>query len=600
MANLEFCDKHNMVAYLEKSEGSEGFHEIIDFLSASHIHYALTASPTIYTSLIEQFWQTAALCIIDDGVMGIKATIDRKVKITVSEASVRRHLKLEDSEGIPSLPTIEIFEQLALTGTYPTLSPIHKLFNNMKRVSKGYSEVITPAFDTMLVQHQGEEPSIQTTPKTSPSKITSSPSLSSHHTSISAPSTLQPPITPTEEAAPMPHESPIHSVHSLGCDEVSMQQNELMDLVTKLSERVIVLETDIQQTKKVYSFAITKLILRVKKLEKTVKTTKAKRRARVVLSDDEDAAEDSSKQGRKISDIDTDPTISLVQPQQDMEYDFDVTASIPVTTAGLEISTANIAVSTANAAVTTTSASISTVSPLRVSTAKDISGSETLVYIRRSASKAKDKGKAIMQESEPSKKIKKRVQVQMSVDEELAKKVFEEEQAKFKAEQEQEKSDFETALELQKKLDEREEVEGYKLSHFKGMKYEDIRPIFERVWDQNQAFVPKDSEIEKEQPTRGSRKKSLARKRARETLSKESAKKQKLEDDTEKEELQVFLNIVPEEESLDIESLATKQDVLELYRLVKERFQTASPKGYDLLLLGDLKTMIDPNEEDEI
>ncbi|GKB53592.1 hypothetical protein Tco_0904345 [Tanacetum coccineum] len=40
--------------------------------------------------------------------------------------------------------------------------------------------------------------------------------------------------------------------------------------------------------------------------------------------------------------------------------------------------------------------------------------------------------------------------------------------------------------------------EGYKQSHFKGMSYEDIRLIFERVWDQNHAFVPKDSEIEKE------------------------------------------------------------------------------------------------------
>ncbi|GJZ04401.1 hypothetical protein Tco_0537676 [Tanacetum coccineum] len=119
-----------------------------------------------------------------------------------------------------------------------------------------------------------------------------------------------------------------------------------------------------------------------------------------------------------------------------MEYDFDATANIHVTTVGLEISTANIAVSIADAAVTTTSASISTVSPLRVSTAEDISGAETLVYNRRSASKAKDKEKAIMQESEPLKKIKKRVQVQMSIDEELAKKVFEEEQARFNAEQE--------------------------------------------------------------------------------------------------------------------------------------------------------------------
>ncbi|GJV00927.1 hypothetical protein Tco_1330197 [Tanacetum coccineum] len=335
----------------------------------------------------------------------------------------------------------------------------------MKRVSKGYSGVITPLFDTMLVQHQGEEPFIQTTPETSPSKITSSPSLSSHHTSISAPSTSQPPITPTEEAALMPYESPLHSIHSLGCDERSMQQHELMDLVTKLTDRIGVLEKDLQQTKKTYSTTLTRLILRVKKLDKNVKTVKAMRKARIVISEDEDAIEDSSKQGRKISDIDTNPTISLVQPQQDMEYDFDVstaegftTASIPITTAGLEISTTNIAVSIADAAVTTASVSISIVSPLRVSTAEDISGAETLVYIRRSESKAKDKGKAIMQESKPLKKIKKRVQVQMSIDEELAKKVFEEEQAKNKAKQEQQKFNFETALELQRQLDEKEEV----------------------------------------------------------------------------------------------------------------------------------------------
>ncbi|GKE86427.1 hypothetical protein Tco_1560169, partial [Tanacetum coccineum] len=132
-----------------------------------------------------------------------------------------------------------------------------------------------------------------------------------------------------------------------------MQQNELMDLVTKLTDRVEVLENDLQQTKKVYSSAFTKLILRVKKLEKKVKTNKARRRARIVISEDEDAKEDSSKQGRKISEIDKDPTISLVQPEQDMEYDFDVstakgftTSSVPITTAKLEISTTNILVST--------------------------------------------------------------------------------------------------------------------------------------------------------------------------------------------------------------------------------------------------------------
>ncbi|GKE62241.1 hypothetical protein Tco_1512608 [Tanacetum coccineum] len=43
-----------------------------------------------------------------------------------------------------------------------------------------------------------------------------------------------------------------------------------------------------------------------------------------------------------------------------------------------------------------------------------------------------------------------------------------------------------------------------------------------------------------------------------------------------------------------------RQDVLDLYRLVKERFETASPEGYDRLLWGDLITVFEPNEDDEI
>ncbi|GJT05362.1 hypothetical protein Tco_0839824 [Tanacetum coccineum] len=113
MANLDFYDKHNMVAYLQKSEGNKGFHQIIDFLTTSHIRYAITKSPTIYVSLIEQFWQIASASTLENGDMEITTTIDEKVKV-VSEASIRRHIKLEDSDGISILSTSEIFKQLAL------------------------------------------------------------------------------------------------------------------------------------------------------------------------------------------------------------------------------------------------------------------------------------------------------------------------------------------------------------------------------------------------------------------------------------------------------------------------------------------------------
>ncbi|GKD95391.1 hypothetical protein Tco_1375228, partial [Tanacetum coccineum] len=63
-----------------------------------------------------QFWQTATASTLDNGVMEITATIDGKVKI-VTEASIRRHLKLEDSDGISNFPTTKFFEQLALMGS---------------------------------------------------------------------------------------------------------------------------------------------------------------------------------------------------------------------------------------------------------------------------------------------------------------------------------------------------------------------------------------------------------------------------------------------------------------------------------------------------
>ncbi|GJY53539.1 hypothetical protein Tco_0445203 [Tanacetum coccineum] len=87
------------------------------------------------------FWQTASASTSENGEMEIIATIDGRVK-TVTEASIKRYLKLEDSDGISTLPNTKIFKQLALM-----------------RISKGYNGVDIPLFPTMLVQgliFQGE------------------------------------------------------------------------------------------------------------------------------------------------------------------------------------------------------------------------------------------------------------------------------------------------------------------------------------------------------------------------------------------------------------------------------------------------------------
>ncbi|GJS83054.1 hypothetical protein Tco_0749595 [Tanacetum coccineum] len=66
MAVLESCPKHNMVAYLEKTEGNAEFHEVIDFLARSSIHHALTVSPVVSTTFVEQFWMSAKSKIINN------------------------------------------------------------------------------------------------------------------------------------------------------------------------------------------------------------------------------------------------------------------------------------------------------------------------------------------------------------------------------------------------------------------------------------------------------------------------------------------------------------------------------------------------------
>ncbi|GKB43862.1 hypothetical protein Tco_0888804 [Tanacetum coccineum] len=96
MANLKFVDTYNMVAFLSKPTESEGFEQIVDFLNAQPIRYALTVNPNIYISCIKQFWSIGVVKTINREVQ-LHALVDGK-KIIISEASVRRDRKLEDEE----------------------------------------------------------------------------------------------------------------------------------------------------------------------------------------------------------------------------------------------------------------------------------------------------------------------------------------------------------------------------------------------------------------------------------------------------------------------------------------------------------------------
>ncbi|GJV48503.1 putative ribonuclease H-like domain-containing protein [Tanacetum coccineum] len=116
------------VAFLSKPVESEGFEQIVDFLNANPIKYALTIIPTIYTSCVEQFWATVKAKTVNEEVQ-LQALVDEK-KVIIIESTIRRDFHLEDDEGVDCLPNATIFEQLTLMG-YEKLSQkltFYKLF----------------------------------------------------------------------------------------------------------------------------------------------------------------------------------------------------------------------------------------------------------------------------------------------------------------------------------------------------------------------------------------------------------------------------------------------------------------------------------------
>ncbi|GJY95750.1 hypothetical protein Tco_0512111 [Tanacetum coccineum] len=579
-----------MVAFLEKSTGSAG---------------------------------SAEASTDDNGDIQITATIDGH-SLSITEGSLRQHLKLDDQDDITFIPNSEIFEQLALMGyhtesdklifqkgafspqwrflihnilhcispkktaweqfssniatvviclatnrrynfsrmifehmvsnissphkflmyprfiqicldmqrnqlqqhtrTYPVPSLSMKVFNNMKRPTKGYSGQEVTLFPNLLIVPE---------PSTSPSRITSSPSHSPtplpslepsfahspEHTTASPtqPSPIQPsPTQPSPRAEhylPTPHDSPFHAVHSHRSDEGRLKLNELTDLVTKLFDRIRVLEDDLRKTKKTYSSAYTKLILRVKKLESQIKIGKARSKARVVLSDDEVIADDSSKQGRKLSNAE-------VQEKASTETELFIQEVTPTEVIQDQGSSekGSAEVSTAGAKQGTASEEVPIVSTAEVNLS---TAGGTVTYTRRSEEqrKRKDKGKVIMTEPKPKNKSKKEIEqerlsiaeairleeqmndeqrAQIARDEEITRQWDEEERQRVTSEgKTSQKIDWndpsvlryhalkmkpKTVAQARRNMIKYLKNQGnYKISDFKGMSYNEIRPIFEKV-----------------------------------------------------------------------------------------------------------------------
>ncbi|GKB01286.1 hypothetical protein Tco_0829330, partial [Tanacetum coccineum] len=288
MSDLKFADTHNLVAFLKKPTESEGFDEIVDFLNANPIKYALTINHTVY--------------------------LDKK-KVIITESTIRRDLQLEEAEETKCLPTATIFEELTRMG---------------RKQRK----------DTEIPQSSG------------PTEHIADEVANEEH-------------VPTQS-----NDLPLLRVNTLRSGEDKLSLKELMDLYTKLSDRVLGLET----TKTAQAKEIASLKKIVKKLEWKRKSKppgmkrlfKIGRSAQVVSSEDEEITLIDGTQGRNDDNL---MFVTSVLDEQEVEVE-------------KVVSTTKVAI---NSATTTT-------------TVDELTLAQTLIEIK--AAKPKVRGVMIQEPSE--------------------------------------------------------------------------------------------------------------------------------------------------------------------------------------------------------
>ncbi|GJS78205.1 retrovirus-related pol polyprotein from transposon TNT 1-94 [Tanacetum coccineum] len=643
MSTPTFSDTHNMVAFLENPAESDGFHEIIDFLNANQIHYALTVNPTIYTPYIEQFWATAKIKTVNEEHQ-LQALVDKK-KVIITETSIRSDLHVEDAGGIDCLPTATIFKELARMGAktiawnefsstmasaiiylatnqkfnlskyifdamlgdmshhkkiYVNSSHTKKIFANMKREGKDFSGRVTPLSATMMVQANQEEGSRRKQKNTI--------------------------------IVPHPSDS---TVDVLNKESVPTHSN---DLLLSGEDRL--------------------------KLTDLVGVTR-----RVEYSDDESlgAQKDASNQGRSIEDIDKDAKISLVDETQgrsddaemfntdnlignevfaknDMiEKDQDV---IPK-----EVSTAapfTTVVSSPVITERTTTIAPSTIPKAKGITFRDAGESITKIPTSVSSSSIKDKGKAKMDKPEVPLKKKDQIALDEEMDRNLEAQIqvefIEEERLSRKKEEEANialieswdntqammEADFELAQRLQAEeqgeitIEERSrlfvEHMNKRKKHFAKLRAEEKRrkpptkaqkrnlmstclknmevmksnegteESSKRTEDELKPDKSKKAESS-EKKAEGSRKKSIGKKRAGKEQKQESSKRQRMEDDKETDKHKEAEEDDEAKMKKHMENIS-REDLETLWKLVKTKHGNTRPEDdYEKVFWGDLKVI---------
>nr|GEZ21710.1 hypothetical protein [Tanacetum cinerariifolium] len=574
--SLTFAETHNMVTYLSKSDSSEGFNHIIDFLNGSSIKYALTVNPNIYVSCIKQFWTIVAVKQVNN-VTTLQALVDRK-KLVIIKATIREALRLDDAEGVDCLPNEEIFTELARMGYE---KPSTKLTFYKAFFSSQWKFLIHTILQCMSAK------------RTSWNEFSSSMA-----SAIICLSIVQPP-----SPSPQPQQVAEFLMRLL---------QEAIDACAALTKRVEHLEYD----KVAQALEITKLKRKVKKLEKRNKG----RMIAKIDQDDNVVLKDDKKEDKEVADKDVEEAKIDESSQEDETEPAEVQEVVDVVTTAKLITEY---VTAASETVTTASAIITTAEPqVPAATTATLIAALVRVVAAPKESKPLKKKQRIEQDEQFAKKLHVELNKDIDWDEAIdhVKLEAKEDPAvkRYQAMKRKPQTEAQARKNMMMYL---KNVVGLKLDYFKRRSYDDIRLIFEAKFNSNVDFLQNTKEHMEEEE-------NGALQTINETLAEKAAKRRKLNEEV--EDLKRNLQIMPNEDD-DVYTEATplakkvpvvdyeiiemynkpyykiiradgthqlyisfltllrnfdREDLEALWSLVKERFSTAKPKNFfeDFLL----------------
>nr|GEU46167.1 uncharacterized mitochondrial protein AtMg00810-like [Tanacetum cinerariifolium] len=485
--------------------------QLLDYGS---IKYALTVNPNIYVSCIKQFWTTVVVKKVND-VTRMQALVEKK-KVVITEVTIRDALRLDDAEGVECLPNEEIFAELARMGYEKpsTKLTFYKAFFSsqwkflihaillVRNVDRSYKILHVSSFGNLLT-HTTKYTFPALTQKVFANMRRVGKGFSGVETPLFEGMLVAQEVG--EGVADEVHDEGVHAAGIATKGDVSAAHDEVPTADEELSIPSPTPPTppqpyqDIPSTSQIaQALEITKLKRRVKKLERRnkVKVLKLRRLQKVgtgqrIETSDDTVMDDVSNQGRMIAEMDADADVVLEEAKEvaaDAKADQDAKVDESVDNQGRQAESQaeiyKIDLDHANKLIT------------EVVTAASITITATGVPVPATTTAAAPKDK-----EDP---VVKRYQA-------LKRKPQTEAQAR------------------KNMMIYLKNVAGFKMDYFKGMSYDDIRPIFE----------------------------AKALKRIIETPAEKAAKRKKLDDEI--EELKRHLQIVTNEED-DVYTEATPLD----------------------------------------